>query len=287
MLYRIVFLLAILFLVSFPVAGQAKETTKVVIPSAGSEDAKYITKQEIVTDSAGKRIRVVNYLTPQFAKERGFKIQIDEYDPKGFPARFVMISTSEYESVTGFAKRIDYVDEHDNLLTADFYIGETFAFGASKDDLDAFDRYPPHRMGRYVEDYHTQTPKENEYTIEVPIFGGTTYAIYLNSIRDIGPHEKYLIQGWSKSHSAEQFIPVYNKEVLVQEAGKQIWVCFQDELLKFLASDLKMVLRYYYIGESNEGITFLVTFMKEVHPSPPDATRLSADFENVLRITRR
>ena len=142
-------------------------------------------------------------------------------------------------------------------------------------------------MERYIEDYHTQTPKESEYTIEVPIFGGTTYATYMNSIKDIGPHEKYLIQGWSKSHSAQQFIPVYNRKVLVQETRKQFWVCFQDELLKFLTPDLKMVLRYYYIGESNEGVTFLVTFMKELHLSPPGATRLGANVENVLRITSR
>lgn len=193
MKYHSLFLLFVLAMVCLPALGAGKESVTTLIPTPGSEDAKHFTKHEVVTDSAGHRLRAVHYLTDEYAKQTGFNTQIDEYDPKGYPSRFTMLSTKDYQSITGFSKRVDYVDENDTLLKADFYIGDTYAFTASADDLKAFSKYPPYRMGRYYEENHSETIKENEHTVETPMFGGTTYVTYLNSIKQIEPHEKYLI----------------------------------------------------------------------------------------------
>lgn len=258
-----------------------KETTKTVIPEPGSKNAELVTKQDVVTDSTGKVIRIINYLRDDFARKNGFNIQIDEYSPYGYPSSFTMLFTKEHQSVTGFTKRVDFVNQQDELLRADFYIDESIAFTASKDDIKAFERYPPHRMGQYFEENHSDSLKENEYSIESPVFGGTTFATYRNAMKDIGPHEKYLIAAWSKMHSSAGFIPLYNKEILVKERGKEYWVCFQDELLKYLSTDLDMTFRYYYIGESIEGMTFLVTFMTERRRnSGSNETKLGMSFEN-------
>lgn len=287
MKYRWLVLTVVFVAVCLPALGAGKESVKTIVPAPGSEEAKQFTKHEVVTDSAGHRLRVIHYLTDAYAQQTGFTVQIDEYDPKGYPARFTMISTKDYESITGFSKRTDYVDENDTLLKADFYVGDTYVFTASADDLKAFSKYPLYRMGRYYEENHSETIKENEYTIETPVFAGTTYVTYLNSTRQIGPHEKYLIASWSKMHGANEFVPVYNKEVLIKEGSKRFWICFQDDLLQYLVPDLKMTVRYYYIGETVEGMTFLVTFMTEIHATPPGAAVLSQMFEQGARITSR
>jgi hypothetical protein len=217
-----------------------KELVKTIISAAGTTAAKFFSKKEIVTDQNGHLVRILNYLTEDFARKNGFTIQIDEYDRAGFPAKSIMIYTDENTSTTGFTKRIDYVNERGELLKADFFIGEMLAFTATTDDLSSFERYPPYRMAKYAEDNHNEAIKESEYLVETPIFGGTTFVTVVNSVKDIDAREKFLIVNWAKMQDADGIAELYDKKVFVREEGLAVWVCFQDELLQFLKPDLSM-----------------------------------------------
>lgn len=241
------------------------ETTQTEYPPVGSKAAELLTKSEVVRDRKGHIIRTVNYLTDSAAKENGFTIQIDEYNKFGQHTRFIMLFTPEREYQTGFTKQVDHVDEQDNLVAVDLYDNDTYIFSLDTDEIKALEDYPLLRMRYYYDQYHEENIKETTYNLEAPYMGGTTYVEYMNKMESISEKEKYLITGWLKMHNKSEYNAIHNKKVLVKEKGIEFWVCFQDELLQYLKNDLHMVLRYLYIGETIEGPTYLVSYMKELN----------------------
>jgi hypothetical protein len=243
--------------------GSQEEITKTVIAPAGSEMAEQMLKQEQVFDKKGRLLRIVHYLSEKASKERGYATQADIYDGLAYPTKFIMTFTPEMQKEKGFIRRIDTVDERDTLLSVRFDLSDSEGFIANDIELKELEKFPIHSIGSYVK-YHEPVDRPNAYIIEAPLWGGTCYVQYSNSIEDIGPEELSLIARWSGGHGAGDWEKNYSKKILVREKDNLMWICLQDSLVQYLKNNGKMVLQYYYIGASFEGPTFLAIYIRVV-----------------------